>query len=67
MPRIVLPGELEEERRQIRLRDGIPVHADVLEALEAPCREMGMMPPLQGALVLTIFVTCSSSGFVPLR
>ena len=66
-PRILLPGQLEEERRHIRLRDGIPVLPDVLEALEAACREMGMMPPLQGALVRTIFVTCSSSGFVPLR
>ena len=67
VPRILFPGELEEERRHIRLRDGIPVLADVLEALEASCREMGMMPPHQGALVRTIFMTCSSSGFVPLR
>ena len=48
VPRILLPGQLEEERRHIRLRGGILVLADVLEALEASCREMGMTPLLEG-------------------
>ena len=48
VPRILIPGQLEEERRHIRLRDGNPVLADVLEALEGSCRKMGMTPPLEG-------------------
>ena len=48
VPRILLPGELEQERCDIRLRDGIPVIADAMEALEAFCREMGLAPPLDG-------------------
>ena len=46
VPRILLPGELEAERCDIRLRDGIPVIADALEALEAFCKELGIASPL---------------------
>ncbi|MDE0207756.1 MAG: Ldh family oxidoreductase, partial [Candidatus Tectomicrobia bacterium] len=44
--RILLPGELEHERAETRLRDGIPVQADVQEALQAFCRELGIASPL---------------------
>ena len=46
VPRILLPGELEYERSETRLRAGIPVIADALEALEAFCKEMGIASPL---------------------
>ena len=44
--RILLPGELEHERAETRLREGIPVQADVQEALRTFCRELGIAPPL---------------------
>ena len=46
VPRILLPGELEYERSETRLRDGIPVRAEAREALLAFCNEMGIASPL---------------------
>lgn len=46
VPRILLPGELEHERSETRLRDGIPVRADAREALLAFCNEMGTASPM---------------------
>ena len=46
VPRILLPGELEYERSETRLRDGIPVRVDAREALLAFCGEMGITSPL---------------------
>ena len=46
VPRILLPGELEHERCETRLRHGIPVRADAQEALQAFCGEMGIASPL---------------------
>lgn len=46
VPRILLPGELEHERSESRLRDGIPVRADAREALLAFCGEMDIGLPL---------------------
>ena len=46
VPRILLPGELEYERSETRLRAGIPVIADALEALESFCKELGIASPL---------------------
>ena len=46
VPRILLPGELEHERSETRLRDGIPVRADAQEALLAFCGELGIASPL---------------------
>ncbi len=46
VPRILLPGELEYERSEIRLRDGVPVHADAQEALHGFCEELGIESPL---------------------
>ena len=45
--RILLPGELEHERCETRLRDGIPVRADVREALQTFCGELGVASPLE--------------------
>ena len=47
VPRILLPGELEYERSETRLRDGIPVRADAREALLAFCNELGTASPLE--------------------
>jgi LDH2 family malate/lactate/ureidoglycolate dehydrogenase len=44
--RIYLPGELEHERREIRLRDGIPVHDDTPAALQELCDGLGIEMPL---------------------
>ncbi len=44
--RIVLPGELEHERRQERLQHGIPIHADTPEAMRELCTALGLDPPL---------------------
>jgi LDH2 family malate/lactate/ureidoglycolate dehydrogenase len=45
--RILLPGELEHERRQERLRHGIPVHANAPVALQEFCTTLGLpLPPL---------------------
>jgi LDH2 family malate/lactate/ureidoglycolate dehydrogenase len=46
VPRILLPGELEHERSETRLRRGIPVHVDAQEALRAFCGELGIASPL---------------------
>ena len=46
VPRILLPGELEHERSETRLRDGVPVHPDAQEELLAFCGEMGIESPL---------------------
>ena len=46
VPRILLPGELEYERSETRLRHGIPVRTDAQEALLAFCGELGIEPPL---------------------
>jgi LDH2 family malate/lactate/ureidoglycolate dehydrogenase len=43
--RIVWPGELEHERRQERLQQGIPVHDNAPAALEAFCATLGLDPP----------------------
>ena len=48
VPRILLPGELEHERSETRLRHGIPVRADAREALLAFCNEIGIESPLEG-------------------
>lgn len=44
--RLLLPGELEHERCETRLRHGIPVRADAREALLAFCDELGIASPL---------------------
>ena len=44
--RIYLPGELEHERREGRLRDGIPVHDDAPAAMQELCDGLGIAPPL---------------------
>ena len=46
VPRILLPGELEYERCETRLRHGIPVRVDVQEALQGFCDELGIASPL---------------------
>ena len=45
--RVLLPGELEHERCETRLRDGIPVRADAREALLAFCGDLGVASPLE--------------------
>jgi LDH2 family malate/lactate/ureidoglycolate dehydrogenase len=45
--RIYLPGELEHERRETRLREGIPVHEETPAALQALCDGLGILSPLQ--------------------
>ncbi len=47
--RIYLPGELEHERREIRLRDGIPVHDETPAALQELCEGLGIPSPLPHA------------------
>ena len=47
LQRILLPGELEHERSETRLRDGVPVHAAAREALQAFCEELGIPSPLE--------------------
>lgn len=44
--RIVLPGELEYERRHERLQQGIPVHADAPAVLDEFCAALDMVSPL---------------------
>ncbi len=44
--RIYLPGELEHERREARLRDGIPVHEDAPVALQELCEGLGIHMPI---------------------
>jgi len=44
--RLLLPGELEHERREIRLRSGIPVHADAPKVLHTFCESLGLQSPL---------------------
>ncbi len=44
--RIYVPGELEHERRETRLRDGIPVHADTPAALQELCHGLMIEMPL---------------------
>ena len=44
--RILLPGELEHERCETRLRIGIPVRADAREALLTFCGDLGIASPL---------------------
>ena len=46
VPRILLPGELEHERSESRLRDGVPVHGDAREALQAFCEGLDITSPL---------------------
>ena len=46
VPRILLPGELEHERCEARLRHGIPVGVDAQEALLGFCGELGITSPL---------------------
>ena len=43
--RILLPGELEHERRQERLHHGIPVHANAPAALQEFCTTLGLPLP----------------------
>ena len=47
VPRILLPGELEHERSETRLRHGIPVGVDAQKALLVLCGEMGIASPLE--------------------
>ncbi len=42
--RIFLPGELEQERKAVRLREGIPFWPEAQEELEKICREAGVRP-----------------------
>ncbi len=44
--RLILPGELEHARRDTRLRQGIPVHADAPNALRTFCATLGLDSPL---------------------
>jgi len=44
--RLILPGELEHERRETRLRHGIPVHADALNVLRMFCETLGLASPI---------------------
>src|SRR5262245_37558488 len=44
--RLILPGELEHERRETRRRHGIPVHADVPAVLRTFCDTLGLDSPL---------------------
>jgi hypothetical protein len=43
---LVLPGELEYERRETRRREGIPVHADAPNVLRTFCETLGLDSPL---------------------
>lgn len=42
--RIFLPGELEQERKESRLKDGVPFWEDARGELEGICREFGVEP-----------------------
>jgi LDH2 family malate/lactate/ureidoglycolate dehydrogenase len=44
--RILLPGELEHERREERLSQGIPIHADTPDALRSLCEALAVDSPL---------------------
>lgn len=44
--RLLLPGELEHERHAARLAQGIPVHTDTPEVLDAFCAELSLTSPL---------------------
>lgn len=44
--RIILPGELEHERRQERLQAGIPVHDNALPVLQTLCDLLGLDLPV---------------------
>jgi LDH2 family malate/lactate/ureidoglycolate dehydrogenase len=44
--RLLLPGELEHERRETRWREGIPVHADAPDVLRTFCGTLGLDSPL---------------------
>jgi LDH2 family malate/lactate/ureidoglycolate dehydrogenase len=44
--RLLLPGELEDERRTARQREGIKLDPDVLEALRQFCATLGINFPL---------------------
>ncbi len=46
--RIYLPGEIEHERRETRLRDGIPVHEETPAALAELCNGLGIEAPVLG-------------------
>lgn len=40
--RVLVPGDLEWETAQIRRRDGIPLHSEVVEWLDGTCRRLGV-------------------------
>ncbi|MBI3303592.1 MAG: Ldh family oxidoreductase, partial [Deltaproteobacteria bacterium] len=42
--RIFLPGELEQERKEARLKGGVPFWQDAREELERICQEFGVEP-----------------------
>ncbi len=42
--RIFLPGELEQERKETRLKDGVPFWEDTKDELEKICQEFGLEP-----------------------
>ena len=44
--RIYLPGELEHERREERLRHGIPIHPEAPAAMQEFCAGLGLESPL---------------------
>ena len=44
--RLLLPGELEHERREDRLAHGIPVHAETPGVLQTFCETLGLVSPL---------------------
>jgi LDH2 family malate/lactate/ureidoglycolate dehydrogenase len=44
--RLLLPGELEHERREERLTHGIPVHAETPGVLQTFCEALGLDSPL---------------------
>jgi LDH2 family malate/lactate/ureidoglycolate dehydrogenase len=44
--RLLLPGELEHERRETRRREGIPVHDDTPNVLRTFCETLGLDSPL---------------------
>lgn len=46
--RIYLPGELEHERQEVRLRDGIPLHDETPSALQELCDQLGIEMPAVG-------------------
>lgn len=48
--RIYMPGEFEHERREIRLRDGIPVHEEMPAVLQELCDRLGIEIPAMGGI-----------------